>query len=166
MATPTDKLIAGAALGAHEEPSIASEVYEEVMRAAGAEGMQPFGGDAVAPAAASPPKKKRRQYKSEEERRMARILKNRRTAEESRQRRLKRVKELEEFVDLHSARESKREEVLRDLRAQLQTQIRVSEALRQVIAQKDLDLEQRDLDITRLKSLQNAAAPSTSKALV
>jgi hypothetical protein len=49
-------------------------------------------------------KTKRRQYKTEEERRQARIIKNRRTAEESRQRRLRRLKYLEDEARINGDR--------------------------------------------------------------
>lgn len=57
-------------------------------------------------------RRKRRKFASEEERRIARILKNRRTAEESRQRRIQKMKNLENFAMISGEREKKlREEI-------------------------------------------------------
>jgi hypothetical protein len=50
-------------------------------------------------------RRKRRKFASEEERRVARILKNRRTAEESRQRRIQKMRTLENFVSVSEERE-------------------------------------------------------------
>ena len=52
-------------------------------------------------------RRKRRKFESEEDRRMARILKNRRTAEESRQRRIQKMKSLENLVSISEEREKK-----------------------------------------------------------
>jgi len=52
-------------------------------------------------------RRKRRKFTSEEERRVARVLKNRRTAEESRQRRIQRMQTLENFVSISEEREKK-----------------------------------------------------------
>lgn len=57
-------------------------------------------------------RRKRRKFASEEERRVARILKNRRTAEESRQRRIQKMKTLENFVSISEEREKKFKEEL------------------------------------------------------
>jgi hypothetical protein len=65
------------------------------------------------------PRKKRRQYKTEEERRNARIIKNRRTAEESRQRRLRRMHELEESAKLNAERVRQLEHEVMALKAEL-----------------------------------------------
>jgi len=58
-------------------------------------------------------RRKRRKFASEEERRVARILKNRRTAEESRQRRIQRMRTLENFVSISEERERKFKEEIR-----------------------------------------------------
>jgi|EP00802_Teleaulax_amphioxeia_P006906 hypothetical protein len=58
-------------------------------------------------------RRKRRKFASEEERRIARILKNRRTAEESRQRRIHKMRTLENFVSLSEEREKMIKEELR-----------------------------------------------------
>ena len=58
-------------------------------------------------------RRKRRKFASEEERRVARILKNRRTAEESRQRRIQKMKTLENFVSVSEEREKIIKEELR-----------------------------------------------------
>ena len=58
-------------------------------------------------------RRKRRKFASEEERRVARILKNRRTAEESRQRRIHKMKTLENFVSISEERERKFKEEIR-----------------------------------------------------
>lgn len=68
---------------------------------------------------AEPARKKRRQFLSDDERRQARILKNRRTAEESRQRRLRKMKELEEISAKETARANALEEEVATIRAQL-----------------------------------------------
>jgi hypothetical protein len=60
-------------------------------------------------------RRKRRKFASEEERRVARILKNRRTAEESRQRRIHKMKTLENFVSISEEREKKFKEELRSI---------------------------------------------------
>lgn len=96
----------------------------------------------------TPAKKKRKTYSTEEERRKARILKNRRTAEESRQRRMKRMKELEEFVASSAIREKELQEDARVAKVQL---INETESLRQVISQKDAEIEQKDAEIQRLR---------------
>jgi hypothetical protein len=57
-------------------------------------------------------RRRRRKFLTDDERRIARILKNRRTAEESRQRRIQKMKQLESFVVLSEEREKKlREEI-------------------------------------------------------
>jgi hypothetical protein len=57
-------------------------------------------------------RRRRRKFLTDDERRIARILKNRRTAEESRQRRIQKMKQLEGFVILSEERERKlREEI-------------------------------------------------------
>lgn len=58
-------------------------------------------------------RRKRRKFATEEERRIARILKNRRTAEESRQRRIQKMRTLENFVSISEEREKKNKEDLR-----------------------------------------------------
>mmetsp|Transcript_1103 Transcript_1103/g.2416 ORF Transcript_1103/g.2416 Transcript_1103/m.2416 type:complete len:198 (-) Transcript_1103:2943-3536(-) len=60
-------------------------------------------------------RRKRRKFSSEEERRVARILKNRRTAEESRQRKIQRMKNLENFAITSGEREKKLREEIRYL---------------------------------------------------
>mmetsp|Transcript_619 Transcript_619/g.1113 ORF Transcript_619/g.1113 Transcript_619/m.1113 type:complete len:219 (+) Transcript_619:64-720(+) len=62
-------------------------------------------------------------YASEEERRKARLLKNRRTAEESRQRRLQKMKELEAENAGFVEREKKLKEDIIKLRAELAAQV-------------------------------------------
>ncbi|ABW98081.1 hypothetical protein HAN_2g257 (nucleomorph) [Hemiselmis andersenii] len=52
-------------------------------------------------------RRKRRNFTNDEERRIARILKNRRTAEESRQRRIQKMKDLENFAASLDQREKK-----------------------------------------------------------
>mmetsp|Transcript_38953 Transcript_38953/g.97538 ORF Transcript_38953/g.97538 Transcript_38953/m.97538 type:complete len:206 (-) Transcript_38953:1013-1630(-) len=52
-------------------------------------------------------RRKRRNFTTDEERRIARILKNRRTAEESRQRRIQKMKDLENFAASLDEREKK-----------------------------------------------------------
>ncbi|AAK39829.1 hypothetical protein (nucleomorph) [Guillardia theta] len=52
-------------------------------------------------------RRKRRKFANEEERRIARILKNRKTAEESRQRRIRKMKILESFVIISQEREKR-----------------------------------------------------------
>lgn len=57
-------------------------------------------------------RRKRRKFTTDEERRIARILKNRRTAEESRQRRIQKMKDLENFAAGFDEKEKKlREEI-------------------------------------------------------
>ena len=57
-------------------------------------------------------RRKRRKFTTDEERRIARILKNRRTAEESRQRRIQKMKDLENFAASFDEKEKKlREEI-------------------------------------------------------
>jgi hypothetical protein len=57
-------------------------------------------------------RRRRRKFNTDEERRIARILKNRRTAEESRQRRIQKMKDLEIFAASFEEREKKlREEI-------------------------------------------------------
>nr|UXY87662.1 bZIP transcription factor 17 [Cryptomonas curvata] len=57
-------------------------------------------------------RRRRRKFLTDDERRIARILKNRRTAEESRQRRIQKMKQLENYVILSEEREKKlREEI-------------------------------------------------------
>lgn len=58
-------------------------------------------------------RRRRRKFASEEERRVARILKNRRTAEESRQRRIQKMKTLENFVLVSEEREKNSKEEIR-----------------------------------------------------
>ena len=58
-------------------------------------------------------RRKRRKFSSEEERRVARILKNRRTAEESRQRRIHKMRTLENFVSVSEEREKRFKEETR-----------------------------------------------------
>lgn len=104
------------------------------------------------PLQASPPqqplKKKRKTYNTEEERRKARILKNRRTAEESRQRRMKRMKELEEYVASSAIREKELQEEARLAKVQLAT---VRESMEQVVAQKEAEIASKDAEIQRLR---------------
>ena len=52
-------------------------------------------------------RRRRRKFLTDDERRIARILKNRRTAEESRQRRIQKMKQLESFAILSEERERK-----------------------------------------------------------
>lgn len=52
-------------------------------------------------------RRRRRRFTSDEERKVARILKNRRTAEESRQRRIQKMKDLENFAANSEEREKK-----------------------------------------------------------
>lgn len=92
-------------------------------------------------------KRKRRQYASEEERRTARILKNRRTAEESRQRRLKKMKDLEEYAKGAAEREQALREEINNLRATVSAQAALIENMRTMAA----DIEQRNLDMKRMK---------------
>ena len=56
-------------------------------------------------------RRKRRKFATEEERRVARILKNRRTAEESRQRRIQKMRTLENFASISEEREKRFKEV-------------------------------------------------------
>jgi len=57
-------------------------------------------------------RRRRRKFLTDDERRIARILKNRRTAEESRQRRIQKMKQLENFAISSEERERKlREEI-------------------------------------------------------
>ena len=58
-------------------------------------------------------RRKRRKFATEEERRVARILKNRRTAEESRQRRIQKMKTLENFVSNSVEREKRFKDEIR-----------------------------------------------------
>jgi len=58
-------------------------------------------------------RRKRRKFATEEERRVARILKNRRTAEESRQRRIQKMKTLENFVSNSEEREKRFKDEIR-----------------------------------------------------
>lgn len=95
-----------------------------------------------------PVKKKRRTYNTEEERRKARILKNRRTAEESRQRRMKKMKELEEYAETAAMREKKLQEEARLAKAQLAA---LRDSMDQVVAQKDAEIATRDAEIQRLR---------------
>ncbi|KAJ8904229.1 hypothetical protein NDN08_000753 [Rhodosorus marinus] len=67
--------------------------------------------------------KRRRIYQTDEERRMARILKNRRTAEESRQRRLHKMKELEAIRDGAQERENKLRWEINELREELSQRV-------------------------------------------
>mmetsp|Transcript_6600 Transcript_6600/g.19991 ORF Transcript_6600/g.19991 Transcript_6600/m.19991 type:complete len:231 (+) Transcript_6600:84-776(+) len=67
--------------------------------------------------------KRRRIYQTDEERRMARILKNRRTAEESRQRRVQRMKELEADNANAQEREKNLRWELQELREELSQRI-------------------------------------------
>jgi hypothetical protein len=55
-------------------------------------------------------RRRRRKFLTDDERRMARILKNRRTAEESRQRRIQKMKQLENLVISYEEREKKLKE--------------------------------------------------------
>jgi len=57
-------------------------------------------------------RRKRRKFSNDEERRIARILKNRRTAEESRQRKIQKMKELENFVLFLEGEERKKKKEL------------------------------------------------------
>lgn len=106
----------------------------------------PARGAMLVPAA---PKRKRKQYSSEEERRTARILKNRRTAEESRQRRLKRMKELEDIAEGAAVRENKLMKEIATLE-QAVTMHKQSVAmheqtvasLRAIVAERDATIEQ------------------------
>lgn len=91
-----------------------------------------------------PIKKKRKTYSNEEERRKARILKNRRTAEESRQRRMKKMKDLEEFAASSQVREKELQEETRILRVQIQT-------LEQMVNEKDAIIAQKDAEIQRFR---------------
>lgn len=95
-----------------------------------------------------PLKKKRKTYNTEEERRKARILKNRRTAEESRQRRMKRMKELEEYVASSAIREKDLQEEARLAKVQLAA---VRESMEQLVAQKEAEIATKDTEIQRLR---------------
>lgn len=108
----------------------------------------------------TPVKKKRKTYNTEEERRRARILKNRRTAEESRQRRMKRMKELEEYAASAVVRERQLVDEIRGIKEELQS---VSDSLRQTIedkhaaiAKKDTELALKDAEIQRLRGKMSA----------
>lgn len=100
--------------GQHEPPIAAqlphrSGAPEQPVDADGVVQMQPGEGTILFNPAPSEPVKvsrRRRAFLTDEERRHARIMKNRRTAEESRQRRQRRMAELEREVKSNDARES------------------------------------------------------------
>ncbi|CAN8064126.1 unnamed protein product [Agarophyton chilense] len=94
-------------------------------------------------------KKKRKTYSTEEERRQARILKNRRTAEESRQRRLKRMKELEDIAAKAETRERELIEEIRLGKEQLQEAAKLEDSLRTALQEKDAEIAQKDSQLTQ-----------------
>ncbi|KAI0564391.1 Basic-leucine zipper [Gracilaria domingensis] len=96
-----------------------------------------------------PAKKKRKTYNTEEERRQARILKNRRTAEESRQRRLKRMKELEEIAAKAETRERELLDEVQQAKEQLQEAAKVETSLRAALQQKETEITRRDSELAR-----------------
>uniref|UniRef100_A0A7S1TI31 BZIP domain-containing protein n=1 Tax=Compsopogon caeruleus TaxID=31354 RepID=A0A7S1TI31_9RHOD len=91
------------------------------------------------------PKRKRNIYSTEEERRMARILKNRRTAEESRQRRLQKMKELEALAAGADEREKKLRAEITELRGELAVQMAQVKRL-----QCDLHVAREEADKLRM----------------
>lgn len=106
-------------------------------------------------AAQLPAKRKRRQYKTEEERKKARILKNRRTAEESRQRRLKRMKELETIESSAKADRERFEEMERMYKAEIE---RFEEKERMYKAELERFEEKERMDQAELHRLSQKLA--------
>ncbi|CDF38844.1 unnamed protein product [Chondrus crispus] len=100
------------------------------------------------PTPPQPVKKKRRTYNTEEERRKARILKNRRTAEESRQRRMKKMKDLEDYAETAAIREKKLQEETRLVKRQLAA---MRDSMDEVVAQKEAEIATKDAEIERLR---------------
>ncbi|PXF41088.1 hypothetical protein BWQ96_09192 [Gracilariopsis chorda] len=94
-------------------------------------------------------KRRRKTYHTEEERRQARILKNRRTAEESRQRRLKRMKELEEIAAKAAARERELLDQIRQGKEQLQEAAKIETSLRTILHEKEEELAHKDSELAQ-----------------
>ncbi|EME31527.1 hypothetical protein Gasu2_44240 [Galdieria sulphuraria] len=81
-------------------------------------------------------RRKRTMYATEEERRMARILKNRRTAEESRLRRIQRIQELQNILIESQQREEKLNEEIVQLRQELASQVAEVNRLRAALLRR------------------------------
>lgn len=80
--------------------------------------------------------RKRRVYATEEERRMARILKNRRTAEASRLRRIQKIQELQNILMEFQQREEKLNEEIVQLRQELAAQVAEVNRLRAALLRR------------------------------
>eukprot|EP00871_Galdieria_phlegrea_P004077 jgi/Galph1/4670/GphlegSOOS_G3402.1 len=81
-------------------------------------------------------RRKRNTYATEEERRIARILKNRRTAEESRLRRIQRIQELQDILLRSQERERKLNEEIMQLRQELASQVAEVNRLRAALLRR------------------------------
>jgi len=81
-------------------------------------------------------RRKRTTYATEEERRIARIMKNRRTAEESRLRRIQRIQELQNILIESQQREEKLNEEIVQLRQELAAQVAEVNRLRAALLRR------------------------------